>query len=48
MQMKGIIDTQLHMLINHINIAIWLGNYTKVQMKGFTHTYLYIIDYNLW
>ena len=26
------------MLMNYINIAIRLGNYKKVQMKGFIHT----------
>ena len=29
--MKGIIDTKLY-------ISEWLGNYTKVQMKGFIDT----------
>ena len=37
MQMKGIKDTK-YVLINYVNIALWLGNYKKVQMKGFIDT----------
>ena len=35
--------------MNYVTIAVWLGNYKKVQRKRFIETYLHMttIDYNL-